>query len=109
MSAVRDQVLSALAQFQPSAIEVAGATVYVRPITVSGMAKIHAAQSRSPEDVPMLLLLDCVVDEQGVRIFADTDRPKLEAMPGHLAEQILAKIEEVSHMRAKSADTATGN
>jgi hypothetical protein len=109
VSDLRDQVLAALAQFQPTALDIGGVPVYVRPITVTGMARVHAAQAKHPEDVPLLLILDCVVDERGTRIFSDVDRPQLEQMPGQIAEKILSAIETVSAMRAKSAEAATGN
>ena len=84
MSELRAQVLAALAKFQPKAVEVPEleSTLYVRPLTIAGMAKVHAIQGKDATRMPALMLIDCVVDEKGVTVFADGDEALLREMCG---------------------------
>ena len=111
MSGAREQLLSALAQFaaQPLSVPDLGGGLYVRPLTVGGMARIHAAQQRTPERVPSLMIIDALVDEKGVRVFGDDDEAKIADMPMRIAEQVIAAIDNVSALRPRSAEAATGN
>lgn len=119
MSKIRDQVLAALAKFQPKAVDVPalGGTIYVRPLTVVGMARVHAAQAKgadgspavSPERAPTLMMIDCIVDESGEPIFSPSDEASVSSLPGNIASQLLEAIEEVSDLNSNGTKTATGN
>lgn len=140
----RERVLSALAKFRPRPVDVPefGGVVYVRPLTVAGMARIHAlmadpmdrlkaARKAASIDAPAetseavkaaeaevvaarertsaVMLLDCVVDEAGARIFNDGDEPQIAAMPGHVAEALILAIESFGGTRQDSPGDAAGN
>ena len=111
MSELRAQVLAALAKFQPKAVEVPEleSTLYVRPLTIAGMAKVHAIQGKDATRMPALMLIDCVVDEKGVTVFADGDEATVSALPGHIADKLIKAIEEVSHLADTGTKEASGN
>lgn len=127
------RILAALAQFTAKPVEVPemGGTVYVRPLTVAGMARIHAVMSdahqllkssdgeaseaakdsvlRARERTSSIMLMDCVVDETGARIFADSDEALVSAMPGTVAEVLLSAIEGIGGMTKDAPGIAAGN
>lgn len=141
----RDRILSALAKFAPRPVTVPAldATVYVRPLTVAGMARIHGvsaepfarhkraqeALTTNPEDPALqaaerqaaqavqrahertstMMLLDCVVDEQGRPIFELGDEERIAALPSQVAETLLVAIDEVAAIRSESSGDAAGN
>jgi hypothetical protein len=130
VSATKARILAALAQFAAKAIEVPemGGTVYVRPLTVAGMARIHAVMSdanqgikgsdaesakdatmRARERTSSIMLMDCIVDETGARIFADSDEALVAAMPGKVAEVLLSAIESIGGLTNESPGVAAGN
>ena len=133
MSATKARILAALAQFQAKAVEVPemGGTVYVRPLTVAGMARIHAVMSdahellkasagegsepakagiiSARERTSSIMLMDCVVDESGARIFEDADEAIVAAMPGRIAEVLLTAIEDIGGLTKDAPGIASGN
>jgi hypothetical protein len=111
VSALREQVLAALAKFQPQAVDVPGmgGTLYVRPLTVAGMCRVHDAQAKDPGRMPTLMLIDCLVDEKGEQIFSEGDEPTVAAFPGHLADKLVTAIQKVSHLADTGTKEATGN
>ena len=111
MSKVREQILAALAKFQPKAIEIPelGGTVFLRPLTVAGMARVHAIQGKSPERMPSAMLIDCVLDEDGKQVFSAADEDQVNNLPGHVAGVLLKAIEDMSEMSADGTKDASGN
>jgi hypothetical protein len=111
VSVLREQVLAALSKFQPKAVEMPalGGTIYVRPLTVAGMARVHAMQTKAPDRVPALMLIDCLCDESGKRIFTDEDEQQVADLPGTIADQLLTVIGEMSDLSAKGTQGAAGN
>ena len=55
------------------------------------------------------MIMDALVDEKGVRVFGDDDEGKIADMPMRIAEQVIAAIDNVSALRPRSAEDATGN
>ena len=145
MSKVKDRILAALQLFRPQPLDVPelGGTVYVRPLTVAGMARVHrhvadaraaadkarAAAAAKPDDADLvaaakqadhrqagandgtipLMLADCIVDEDGRRIFDDGDEDALAALPSRLGEQLLDAVNKVSALTANDPGAAAGN
>ena len=120
VSLTRATVLAAIARFRPVPVQVPalGGTVYVRPLSVAGMAKVHAAtitdpttgKSRmDPERGPALMVIDCVVDSDGGRIFTEAQERLVADLPGNAIAPLLAAIERVSDLGAAASDAAAGN
>lgn len=144
MSATRARVLAALASFRPKEvhIEELGGIVYVRPVTVGGMSKIHATlgeatermvlaqkkhnEAPTPESAKdlasateasrhardrsgVLLMLDCLVDEDNKRLFSDDEEALVSSFPGSVAESIHKAIEQIRDTVKEHPDAAAGN
>lgn len=145
MSATRARVLAALGKLQRKPVEVAelGGTVWVRPLTVAGMGRIHAlmaepterqraasaALAKDPTNADLMqaqaeaitglevakqrtsavMLMDCVVDEEGGRIFSDADESAAAAMPFSVAERLLSAIEAKGDLTDDAPGELAGN
>jgi hypothetical protein len=111
VSALREQFLAALEKLQPQAVDIPGmdSPLYVRPLTVVGMANVHAIRENQPSRIAVVMLIDSVVDEKGDQLFTDSDEPAVSKIPGHIADKLLEKIQEISRNADTGTKEATGN
>lgn len=84
---LRDRILSATTAFKPVAVEVPemGGTVYVRPLTLAASARFQALMSKEPARGPVTLLIECLCDEAGNRLFKSEDEALLGEIPPSVA------------------------
>jgi hypothetical protein len=145
VSATKARVLEALGKLQrkPVDVPILGGQVWVRPLTVAGMGRIHAlmatpndrhkaasvALAKDPTNPELLkaeadalaavenakqrtstvMLMDCVVDETGERIFSDADEAAASSMPFGVAEQLLTAIESKGDLSDDAPGELAGN
>lgn len=105
----REKILAAAKAFTPQPIEVPelGGTVYVRPLSLAGMAR-HLSEPDRHGGAAMAMLLDCVCDETGARIFNRDDAVALAEMPENVARKLVEAINAASGLDAKAVDQAAG-
>lgn len=145
MSTTRARVLAALGKLQHKPVEVAelGGQVWVRPLTVAGMGRIHAlmaepterhraaiaALGKDPTNPDLIkaqaeaitglesakqrtstvMIMDCVVDEEGARIFSDADESTAADMSFSVAEHLLSAIESKGDLTDSAPGELAGN
>lgn len=80
---LREQILASQADRKPMPLDVSewGCTVWLKQMTVAD--QVALSEDVKPSDMPIKVLLHCLVDDEGKRIFADEDAEQLaqEAFP----------------------------
>lgn len=112
MSAARAEFLAALEKFAPKShrIDVLELDVFLRPLSTSGMRAYHAAQKEGQdEQAAMLMLVDCVVDEEGKPIFTTADTGLINALPAAVSNALFEKMIDVNGLNPKAQAAALGN
>jgi hypothetical protein len=74
---LREQILASQGERKPEPLEVPEwhATVWLKQMTVAD--QVALSEGTKPADMPVAVLLHCLVDENGERIFTDDDREAL--------------------------------
>jgi hypothetical protein len=107
MAANRDQILAALGRFAVQTVEVAGIALKVRPVSIAGMSRIHAAEVAGDRAAMVVAMLtEAVVDDDGKRMFTEADAIALMDMPGDVATAIVDAITKASGLGETPADIA---
>ena len=111
MTITKDRILAAIAAVQPVAVEVPelGGTVYVRPLTLAGMSRFHAAVVQDATRGPAILIADCLCDASGTRLFTAADENHLADLPSRIAQRLVDAITSASGMDTAAAEGAAGN
>lgn len=73
MSLTREQILASRGDRKPVPFDVPewGGTVYIKVMSVRD--QVELTDGKKPTDVPLLVVLQSVVDENGQRLFLDDD------------------------------------
>lgn len=79
MSLTREQILAARKDRKPQRLEVPewGGEVYIRVLSARDQAEL--SEDTKPTEIPVKVILHCLVDEEGARIFTDDDMDALWA------------------------------
>jgi hypothetical protein len=103
----RDQILAAARNLIPQALEVPalGGTVHIRPLTLAGMARFSG---KTGIDAASAMLIECLCDDNGGRLFSAEDVEAIGGLPRAVAEPIIAAINAASGIDAKTVETAEG-
>lgn len=102
MSTARDKMLAAITAFRPVPVAVPGvdAPLFVRPLTVGGMARM----TKNPANGGSAMIAECLVDEAGARVFGSADDAAIADMPRQMAEAIIAAINKASGIADDAGD-----
>lgn len=75
---LREQILASQGDRKPVPLDVPewGCTVWLKQMTVAD--QVALSEDVKPVDMPVQVLLHCLVDEEGERIFSDSDAEVLE-------------------------------
>lgn len=104
----RDRILAFAATPKAKAIEVPalGGTVHIRPMSVAGMARINAEKDQSQRAV--IMLADCLCDENGVRLFTQQDEAALLGLPGLAVTKLMQELQGISGLGDGDQEAAAG-
>ncbi len=107
----RDKILEAANSFKPVPIDIPelGCTFYVRPITIAGLSRFQAACAKDPIRGSAMMMIECICEESGERVFKAEDEAQLNEIPSTIAQRLVEKISEISAITPKAADTIPGN
>lgn len=116
----RNAILAKLGALSAKAVEVPelGGTLYVRPLSLGGMSRMQALMKGAPEDkdspeairvsqvlVPVAILIDCLCDETGARIFSPgEDEAVLENLPSAVVQRLVDEAQHISGIGEKNAE-----
>ncbi len=106
----REGLLASLKAFRPEALDVPelGETVFLRPLSLAGMSKLGSAKDeKDGSKVAVAVIIECVCDESGARLFTEADRESILQMPSGAATRIVEAV--TSGALGKSVKEATGN
>ncbi len=108
---MREKILASTKDFRPQAIEVSelGGTVYIRPLTLAGLSKFQQILAKEPLRGPAVMILDCLCDETGTRLFSSDDEAAILEMPSAIAQKLIEAISKSSGLDEKSAGAPAGN
>jgi hypothetical protein len=108
---IRDSILAATTHFHPTAVEIPelGETVHVRPLTLGGLSRFQAALAKDPTRGPVVMLVDCLCDATGARLFTSADEAQLSELPSAVAQRLVEIISESSALTPKTAEANSGN
>jgi hypothetical protein len=81
-------------------------SVYLRAVPFT---EAMALQAASADDYAPLLIVACVVDENGDPLFTAADLPALKRKPMRWINKLLARINELNGLGAAEAEKIAGN
>lgn len=107
---LRDRVLASTTSFKPVAVEAPelGGTVWVRPLTIAGVSRFQAIAQKEPARVPVTLLIECMCDEMGARLFTAADEAAVGEIPSESARRIAEVITSISKLDPKGGPATSG-
>lgn len=89
---------------QPLAFEGWGDGIYVRVLSAADQAEL--AEGVEAKRMPILVILHCLVDSDGERIFADGDESQLGAFPFPEVVQVFGEVAKLNGLSTKELDEA---
>ena len=89
----------ALASLKRDKVEVNGAVVHVREMTVKERSELLELVNDKPSLVPAFLVCRCAIAEDGSRLFSDDDTDKVEALSPSIVDAVGKAVMQVSGMR----------
>lgn len=106
---IRRQILAAQHDRRPVPLEVEewGVTVYVKYITVDD--QIELSEHNTPQDMPIAVLLQCVTDENGERIFTEEDRTELSKEAFAVVLKVFVFAAKLNGLSTVELDAAMAN
>lgn len=106
MTLTREQILASRADRKPVPLDVPewGGEVYVRVMTVRDQAAI--AEGKTPAEVPLLVLLHCLVDENGERILRDEDLEALASEDFPIIMRVFAFVAKLNGLSTAELEEA---
>ncbi len=114
MTTMREKLLEKAKGFSPVLVTIPEIDfpVYVRPLSLSGMRKYLELKNESPEIAAdkgtMVILLDCLCDESGVRQFTQDDAAALGDLPSSVCATLVEKVMSISAVQQKDAEDISG-
>lgn len=115
MSATRERALAALAKFQPRRFDAPalGGEVVIHPLSIAGFSRLSEIQrggeGEMTSKVSVAMVIDCVRDDQGERVFTQDDADLLERVPFPAIAGVIEAIEELSGLKTDGIHEASGN
>src|SRR5262249_31168557 len=88
----------------PLEVEEWGDGVYMRVLTAAEQADLP--EGTDPKDMPVRVILHCLVDAGGERIFADNDFEALEGFPFPEIMAVFAKVAKVNGLSSTELEEA---
>lgn len=108
---IRETILAATSQFQVRAIELPelGIAAFVRPLSLAGLSRFQATLAKDPARGPLIMLIDCLCDDTGKRLFTAADEAALAELPSAVAQKLVETISEASALTPTVVASAPGN
>lgn len=106
----KDQILASARKFLPRPIEVPElGTVYVRPLSLDGYARLNQAQaSKDTAQVAVVLISEGICDEQGKPLFGADDAEAIRALPMTICDLLVGVVQDASAI-TEGVEHASGN
>ncbi|MGH7206836.1 MAG: hypothetical protein ACREI2_11575 [Nitrospiraceae bacterium] len=106
MTLSREQILASRKDRKPVRLEVPewGGEVYVRVLSAADQMAI--SEGLPPSKVPIRILLHCLVDEGGERIFADGDQDELAREDFPIILRVFSFVAKLNGLSTKELDEA---
>ncbi|MGH7206891.1 MAG: hypothetical protein ACREI2_11865 [Nitrospiraceae bacterium] len=106
MSLTRAQILASRRDRKPVRLEVPewGGDVYVRVLSAADQMAI--SDELPPTEVPIQILLHCLVDESGERIFTDGDQDELAKEDFPIIMRVFSFVAKLNGLSTKELDEA---
>lgn len=103
---IRDRVLALQADRKPQPLDFEpwGEGIYMRVLSVDDQAKL--AEATAQTEMPVQVILHCLVDETGERIFSDEDRAALGAFPFPEILQVFGQVAKLNGLSTEELDKA---
>lgn len=89
----------ALASLKRDKVEVNGAVVHVREMTVKERSELLDLVNDKPSLVPAFLVRCCAIAEDGTQLFSESDKDALEALSPTVVDAVGRAVMQVSGMR----------
>lgn len=107
---IREKILATATSFTPVAVDVPGVgEVFVRPLTIGGMAKYLAQADGGTESAAVRMLLECVCDSSGTRQFTDADAAVVAQIPQNVAGALILVINRISGVETTETEDPAKN
>lgn len=106
---IRSRVLALQADRKPFPLdfEAWGDDIYIRVLSADDQNAL--AETTEQAKMPIRVILHCLVDENGERIFGDGDESELGAFPFPEVMQVFAKVAKLNGLSTKELDEAMAN
>lgn len=103
---LREQILASQADRKPVPLDVPewGVTVWLKQMTVAD--QVALSEDVKPADMPVAVLLQCLVDDEGERIFTDDDAEALSRESFPIVLRVFAEAARLNGLSSKELDEA---
>src|SRR6266545_4701761 len=107
MALTREQILAAPSRQQPIPLEVPewGGTVYIKVLSAGDQAAMSSNGHKEAE-MPIWLLVGCLVSEDGKRLFTDEDVPALLEQEFPIIMRVFSEAARHNGLSTKELDEA---
>jgi hypothetical protein len=105
-SDIRQRVLAIQTDRKPAPLDFEpwGNSIYIRVLSADDQADL--AEGTEAKEMPLQVILHCLVDEDGERIFSDEDRVALGQFPFPEIMQVFGKVAKLNGLSTKELDEA---
>lgn len=107
MSLTRDQILASKGNTKPVRLEVpewGAEPVYIR--VLSAKDQMELSEGVKPAEMPVRVILHCLVDEHGKRILGDDDFDLLSDFPFPVVMRVFAAVAKLNGLSTKELEEA---
>jgi len=106
MTLTREQILASRKDRKPVRVEVPewGGDVFVR--VLSAAQSLEFTEGKSDRDVLFVMLVNCLVDEEGQRVFTDDDVEALAEEDFPVIMRVYQRVAEVNGLPTKGLEDA---
>jgi hypothetical protein len=106
VSLTREQILASRKDRKPTRIDVPewGGEVYIR--VLSAQDQMQMSEGTKPQDMPITVILHCLVDENGERILQDDDFDALAQEDFPVIMRVFSQAARLNGLSTKELDEA---
>lgn len=108
MGLSREAILESRRNRKPVRLEVPewGGEVWVKVLSARDQASLAEAETDDPLDIPLRVIVRCIVDESGTPLFADDDREALSLEDAPVIMRVFGFAAKVNGLTTAELDEA---